>query len=81
MEEDVFFRFAISVFLWGVLKEPALEFDTDCVRMLEEMYEDQEHQLWRYNAQLYICIMGYLYFLSVGHGPFSLNWYINFFVQ
>ena len=25
----------------GVLKEPQLEFDTDCVRMLEEMYEDQ----------------------------------------
>ena len=25
----------------GVLKEPQLEFDTDSVRMLEEMYEDQ----------------------------------------
>ena len=24
-----------------MLNEPQLEFDTDCVRMLEEMYEDQ----------------------------------------
>jgi len=32
---------AFQLHALGVLKEPQLEFDTDCVRMLEEMYEDQ----------------------------------------
>jgi len=32
---------AFQLHALGVLKEPELEFDTDCVRMLEEMYEDQ----------------------------------------
>jgi len=32
---------AFQLHALGVLNEPQLEFDTDCVRMLEEMYEDQ----------------------------------------
>jgi len=32
---------AFQLHALGVLSEPQLEFDTDCVRMLEEMYEDQ----------------------------------------
>jgi hypothetical protein len=31
---------AFQLHALGVLAEPTLEFDTDCVRMLEEMYED-----------------------------------------
>ncbi|KAG7160580.1 Polyphosphoinositide phosphatase-like [Homarus americanus] len=31
---------AFQLYSLGVLERPALEFDSDCVRMLEEMYED-----------------------------------------
>ncbi|GFQ96368.1 polyphosphoinositide phosphatase [Trichonephila clavata] len=31
---------AFQLYVLGVLEEPKLEFDTDCVRMLEELYED-----------------------------------------
>lgn len=31
---------AFQLYALGVLERPALEFDSDCVRMLEEMYED-----------------------------------------
>lgn len=30
-----------QLYVLGVLERPGLEFDSDCVRMLEEMYEDQ----------------------------------------
>ncbi|XP_074642005.1 polyphosphoinositide phosphatase-like [Tubulanus polymorphus] len=32
---------AFQLHALGILKSPSLEFDTDCVRMLEELYEDQ----------------------------------------
>ncbi|KAK4293153.1 hypothetical protein Pmani_034130 [Petrolisthes manimaculis] len=32
---------AFQLYVLGVLERPGLEFDSDCVRMLEEMYEDQ----------------------------------------
>lgn len=31
---------AFQLYTMGVLEKPSLEFDSDCVRMLEEMYED-----------------------------------------
>ncbi|XP_035223764.1 polyphosphoinositide phosphatase-like isoform X2 [Stegodyphus dumicola] len=31
---------AVQLYVLGILENPKLEFDTDCVRMLEELYED-----------------------------------------
>ncbi|XP_021349215.1 polyphosphoinositide phosphatase-like [Mizuhopecten yessoensis] len=38
---DEFWQSSSCLYILGVLKEPKLEFDTVCTRMLEQLYEDQ----------------------------------------
>ena len=41
LEKIVYTKMSLKSELWiGVLPGPRLEIETDCVRMLEEMYED-----------------------------------------
>ena len=61
--------------LLGVLAEPQLEFDTDCVRMLEEMYEDQGDTLaLQYGGSALVHrIKSYRYSLCTTQSPCSTS--------